>query len=334
MKAYLPGILAAILMTGIAACGNGESAPAPATSASTAAKATPTPKPPKIVPEVAGKPYPDASKALTSTGFRTTVPIGPDGKKWVTLNPGNDVLAVSSDPTAGTTSNEESARITVDRSEEDQRAMNIAKAQALMLESRYEYKCGDYDPNAPKFKSYKDVWASKYYAGSATCTVNIDRKHTSTKQPLVPTEQSLVDLIGAKGGDISLPTATVGKIMLMCAKVSPNFADEVTARMDWRRADIEGALSVCPDAPHAGVLREALTSVKVGPGTKVVGATMEAGTYRTKPGAKDCYWSRTTGGGDIIANDFVGFAPDGVAVTVYAGEGFQSERCGVWTKVG
>jgi hypothetical protein len=61
---------------------------------------------------------------------------------------------------------------------------------------------------------------------------------------------------------------------------------------------------------------------------------MEPGTYKTKPGSKDCYWSRTTGGGDIIANDFVGFAPNGVTVTVYPGEGFESTRCGVWTKIG
>lgn len=30
----------------------------------------------------------------------------------------------------------------------------------------------------------------------------------------------------------------------------------------------------------------------------------------------------------------VGFAPAGVTVTVFAGEGFESERCGVWTKIG
>ena len=133
---------------------------------------------------------------------------------------------------------------------------------------------------------------------------------------------------------MSLPTATVGKVMLMCAKVEADYADQIIARMDWRKADVQGALSICPDAPHAAVLHEVLTSVKVGGGTKVVGESMEPGTYRTKPGIQDCYWSRTTGGGDIIANDFVGFAPDGVTVTVFQREGFQSERCGIWTKIG
>jgi hypothetical protein len=65
-----------------------------------------------------------------------------------------------------------------------------------------------------------------------------------------------------------------------------------------------------------------------------VGKTMEPGTWKTKPGVKDCYWSRSTGGGDIITNDIVDFAPDGVTVTVLAGEGFKSSSCGTWTKIG
>ena len=80
------------------------------------------------------------------------------------------------------------------------------------------------------------------------------------------------------------------------------------------------------------VLQEVLTSVKVSDDTKVVGEATEPGTYKTKPGLKDCHWARSTGG-DIIANNFVGFAPDGVTVTVYTGEGFISQRCGVWTRL-
>jgi hypothetical protein len=48
-------------------------------------------------------PYPDASKAFSSAGFRTTIAIGADGKQWETLTPGNDILAVSSTPAAGAT---------------------------------------------------------------------------------------------------------------------------------------------------------------------------------------------------------------------------------------
>ncbi|KIS27839.1 hypothetical protein TV39_08910 [Arthrobacter sp. SPG23] len=331
MKARIPAALAAILILSLTACGTSN----PSASAETpSASASPSAKPPKVVPDLAGKPYPEASKALTGMGFRTTIPVGPDGKKWVTLNPGNDVLAVSSDPGAGVSTSEESVRITVNRNEEDQRAKNILANEETMLKSRYTYQCPAYDSKAPTLRSYQEVWASKYYTGSTTCSVAIDGKHPSTRQPLFAKEQALIDLIASKGGDVSLPTATIGAVMLMCAKIAPDFADEFVARMDWRRAEIEGALSVCPDAPHAGVLREALTAVKVFDGTKVVGKDMEPGTYKTKPGIKDCYWARTNGGGGIIANDFVSFAPDGATVTVYPGEGFQSERCDVWTKIG
>lgn len=333
MKARTTLVLAAMLISGLTACapgGSTEAAPSP----SALSAATPTPKPPKVVPDLAGKPYPEASKALTSMGFRTTIPVGPDGKKWVTLNPGNDVLVASSDPGAGVSTAEESVRITVNRNEVDQRAKNILATEETLLKSRYTYKCPAYDTKTPILRSLQEVWASKYYAGSSACSIEIDGKHPSTKQPLFAKEQALVDLIASKGGDVSAPNATVGAVMLLCAKLAPDFADEFVTRMDWRRAEIEGALSICPDAPHAGVLREALTSVKVFDVTKVVGKDMEPGTYRTKPNTKDCYWSRTNGGGGIIANDFVGYAPDGVTVTVYPGEGFQSERCDVWTKIG
>lgn len=44
------------------------------------------------------------------------------------------------------------------------------------------------------------------------------------------------------------------------------------------------------------------------PGRSSRPQNMVPGTYRTKPGAKDCYWSRTNDGGDIIANYIIGFA--------------------------
>lgn len=82
------------------------------------------------------------------------------------------------------------------------------------------------------------------------------------------------------------------------------------------------------------MLQNVLATVKITDGTYTLGKDLEPGTYRTGPRTKGCYWSRTTGGGSIIANDFVGFAPDGVTVTVNPGEGFESSNCGVWTKVG
>lgn len=58
------------------------------------------------------------------------------------------------------------------------------------------------------------------------------------------------------------------------------------------------------------------------------------GVYNTIGPVSDCYWERHNGGGDIIDNDFITHAPDGARVTVYEGEGFSTQGCGLWLKVG
>lgn len=58
------------------------------------------------------------------------------------------------------------------------------------------------------------------------------------------------------------------------------------------------------------------------------------GTYRTEGGVANCYWERHTGAGEILENDFITHAPDGVIVTVYPGEGLSTQGCNVWVKVG
>ena len=62
------------------------------------------------------------------------------------------------------------------------------------------------------------------------------------------------------------------------------------------------------------------------------------GNYRLKGPLVDCYWERSTKNGSTIANDFVTNAPDGVKVSVRAGEGFTSQGCtdregGTWQRV-
>ena len=58
------------------------------------------------------------------------------------------------------------------------------------------------------------------------------------------------------------------------------------------------------------------------------------GKYRTGPRVRDCYWERSTGGGDTIANDFVTNASQGVTVTIRSSDGgFKSEGCGQWLPV-
>ncbi|MGD8166663.1 DUF732 domain-containing protein [Herbiconiux sp. P16] len=85
--------------------------------------------------------------------------------------------------------------------------------------------------------------------------------------------------------------------------------------------------SYCPQfADAAGVASRAVST-----GSKVVRTDISEGTYNTlKKGVKDCYWERSDGGGTIIDNNFIGFAPDGVSVTVHNGEGFTTSGCGLW----
>jgi hypothetical protein len=338
MKLRIPALLAAVIIT-LTACGGGKpnSGPSPApTSAS--AKPTPAAQP---VPDVIGLTYIDARSRLNKSDYFARL-VGKDGKTWTTsVVPNDSVIVVSMSPAAGKVSKEDHIDVTVNMTEQEflaaikakEEAAKVAAAEAKIA-ARYTYTCGSYSSTQPKYKSYKDVWASPDYVGSGTCYILIDGKDSYGKVPLLPLEQKIVDLVASKGGDVSIPSATVGSVMKLCAKLDPGYADQVVARPEWRKAEAEAALSICPDAPHAGVLQQELNAVKISDGDKIVGQTMEPGTWKTKAGIKDCYWSRNTGSGDIIANDFVGFAPDGVTVTVYAGEGFESSRCGTWTKVG
>jgi len=97
---------------------------------------------------------------------------------------------------------------------------------------------------------------------------------------------------------------------------------------------------LCPQ--YAGALAVAITGFHDGtykvtknPSPDPSDSQIAPGTYKTiindgANGIHDCYWERTTAGGKTIANDFVTYAPQGVTVTVKAGEGFVSDGCGNW----
>lgn len=101
-----------------------------------------------------------------------------------------------------------------------------------------------------------------------------------------------------------------------------------------RGIDEESIRESCPE--YLGLAKEAKNGVF--DGTYVVGDDMEPGTYKTlirtgQKGIRDCYWERSNGSGETIANDFITLAPDGVTATVQDGEGFTSENCGAWKKI-
>lgn len=70
-----------------------------------------------------------------------------------------------------------------------------------------------------------------------------------------------------------------------------------------------------------------------GDGSRAVGTSIPAGTYKTVKGSlSNCYWERSNGQGNIIDNNFVTFAPDAIRVTVYNSEGFSTSGCGWWVR--
>jgi hypothetical protein len=116
----------------------------------------------------------------------------------------------------------------------------------------------------------------------------------------------------------------------ICAETVPD-ADEISR---WSSHVLRGALMLCPKAPTAGQMAAKTSGKTFEDGNWAVGADVMPGTYRTAAGVRNCYWERTTKGGDTIANDFVSYAVEGVTVTINSTDGgFTSKTCGTWTRV-
>ena len=327
MKLRIPAVLAAIAIA-LTGCGGGDQ-PATPTKAAAAAPSR------AAVPDVVGKTLLDTKDELGKVKYYARV-IGPDGVKWAaSTEPDETVLTVSTMPQAGGVSANDVVDVKVNLTEKEVLAAAKAKAAAkeiadaeAAIAKRYTYTCPG--TPGPKYENYRDVWVSSSYKdAAAACRVTF-------YGDLLPGEQKLVDAVASQGVQIKDPEATVERIMGLCAKLDntwgATYADKPTTPES--KAEAAAALTVCPEAPHAAVLQEGATVSRITDGTKTVGQTMEAGTWKTKPGVKLCYWSRSSGNGDIIANDIIDFAPDGVTVTVYPGEGFKSDRCGTWSKIG
>lgn len=72
----------------------------------------------------------------------------------------------------------------------------------------------------------------------------------------------------------------------------------------------------------------------IGDGTHEVGVDVAPGKYKTA-GGQDCYYARlrnTDGGVENILDNNLGAGPQ--TVTIKAGEYFESQGCGTWTKAG
>lgn len=340
MKLHIPALVA-VLAIALTGCGGGDKPSSSSTATTTPSASSPTRA---RVPDLKGKTVTEAVKALQDIGYSASIK-GPDGKRWDTsTEPDETVVTVSTTPSAGAISDSQTISVSVNVNEWEFVAKAATKATAKELAdteaniaTRYTYSCGGY--GGRDYKNYKEVWGGgNYKDGGGPCTIKILGISPSNKDKsdLLPSEQKLVDAVAAKGVEIKKPGATLDRIMSLCAKLDntwgATYMDKQTTPES--RAEAAVALTVCPDAPHAAELQSTVNTPRVVDGTMVVGQAMEPGTWKTKPGVKLCYWSRNTGGGDIIANDIVDFAPDGVTVTVNAGEGFKSSSCGTWSKIG
>lgn len=183
--------------------------------------------------------------------------------------------------------------------------------------------CPTYDPNGGgRFESLEEVWVALPTAKSCTAVL-------IGSGPWIPTpeQQAVIDTIAPHWEGRETPENAYGVALAQCA----NQAYDGPWVQLWARA----AAMICPTAPHAATLAgRGDGSVFDSGGSRVVGQTVPAGTYRSTSPAENCYWERTTGGGDTIANDFVTFAADGVTVELRDGEGFTSSDCGIWSRIG
>lgn len=308
----------------------------------------------RTVPSVAGKSPRYAKNKLEMTGFITEY-VGKDGKAWGTVIPGKDTKVLSTDPAEGTTTASDEIKILLDATVTDQQktdaataakeskakaaaaAAEAAAAAAAALAVRYEFDCDQSISHPlPPVHTLAEVWKKFDPRGGEPCLVSIDGKSNfgeDDKPGLLPSEKAIVKIVASRGGDVRDPADTFNNVLQLCARVPSTYETDAN-NIKAKQATAAGAVAFCPNSPNITLLKEAVTAVKVSDGTHIVGKDMEPGTYQTPERAKDCYWARTEGNGDIIENDMVGFAPGGVTVTVYPGEGFESSRCDVWTKIG
>ncbi len=99
----------AVLVAALAGCG---SSGTPTGDSSTAAS-----EQTKTVPDVAGESFPVANNSLNKEGL-SAVAYGKDGKEWKTVYPG-DTKVISSDPAAGSSTEQKLIKLTVDLNEAD-----------------------------------------------------------------------------------------------------------------------------------------------------------------------------------------------------------------------
>jgi hypothetical protein len=306
----------------------------------------------KKVPDVAGKPFAEARDLVRSAGI-TYDAEGSDGARITSL-PEDTSLVVSSDPTAGEDIPAGTAvtlRIDTTQAETDARA--ATKEAARQRAVRYSFQCSPTgsaitSTDNQLFNKTQEIWAAPAFAQFKSCDLRVAGKWYRDRYTLEPYEAAVVKQIGIDGGDISAPSMAYGDVLMLCALPPEEGWDHKYGEYPSGpkiTSVAKAAAAMCPDAPFAAELVRVAGGVAPAPktamedGTFVVGKDIADGAYQVNVpaganGVHDCYWERTGPQGTTIENDFISFAPQAPVVTVYPGEGFVSQSCGGWTKVG
>ena len=196
--------------------------------------------------------------------------------------------------------------------------------------SRWSFECSDAREVRKTFYSLKDVWNSRNFKKFEHCEAS-----PVNKTDFKPTAVEKKAIKFADYGDDTTAASALAFPMEMCVLPDRGDEEEKYPYSAYLPRLLRAALVLCPEAKHADQMSAWLTGEMIRDGRYVVGTKIPAGAYQLQVdgGISDCYWERSTAAGDIIDNNFITFASEGPVVQVFAGEGFTSERCGVWKKV-
>lgn len=338
-KVLAPFAIVMLLLTG---CGEDTAGSSGEQATSKPAQSTSQDSAP-LMPEVVGLKAAKAVAALRNAGIEADF-VGPDGEKFPMAYQADTTVKESSVPADTPVMAAQRVTITLAASE----AELSAQAETAKLAARYEYTCttgtSTYtDKSAFKAKDFREVWASPAYGTLKKCDVAVAGVSAFDEFPLIGSEQPIVDTVAANQGDVSVPSGALLDVFEACT-LPPSIEFDASRGPNNNRVEAISiaALDLCSDAPFAAELTRIATGLppaRMKDGSYIVGTSIQSGTYQVQVpeganGVHDCYWERTTAQGGTIANDFVSYAPQGPAVTILDGEGFVSERCGTWSRIG
>lgn len=296
------------------------------------------------MPEVVGLTASEAVTLLEDAGITADF-VGPDGKQVRQPRDANTTVKKASISANTPVRTGQRATIILAASEAELTGKPTTTVKAA---PRYQFTCttgtSTYsDPSPFQATDFRAVWASPTFAALKKCDVSVAGKSAFEEFSLVGSEQAIVEKVAANQGDVSIPSGAVLDVYEACT-LPPTIDFDASRGPNNNRVEAiaTAALDLCGDAPFAEELTRiasGLPPAQMKDGTHRVGVSIQPGIYQVQlpegsNGVHDCYWERTTAQGDTIANDFITYAPEGPIVSVFDGEGFVSQRCGSWSRIG